>query len=96
MIAPTTDDFRAELRSLFERAQDQGYDHIQIEARQLHVAVGGYPARSHRMQECCRVLREAMNEGDRVVREPPSGQGATLTIRYRLPRGDHKTPYEAG
>jgi hypothetical protein len=28
----------------------------------------------------------ATDHGDVIVNEPPSGQGPTLTIRYRLPR----------
>ena len=31
-------------------------------------------------------MRESMSDGDSVLCEPPSGTGATLTIRYLLPR----------
>ena len=49
---------------------------------------GGYPASdgNHRMPLCVRVMRESMSDGDSVLCEPPSGTGATLTIRYLLPR----------
>ena len=35
---------------------------------------------------CCSVMYTEMQEGDEVMEEPLSGQGASLTIRYRLPR----------
>jgi 5-methylcytosine-specific restriction protein A len=40
------------------------------------------------MPVCCDVMRAAIasDVGDRVLQEPPSGQGASLTIRYVLPR----------
>jgi 5-methylcytosine-specific restriction protein A len=38
------------------------------------------------MRQCCEVMRGEMRATDEVVDEPPSGQGASLTIRYRLPR----------
>jgi 5-methylcytosine-specific restriction protein A len=49
--------------------------------------VGGYPGENHRMPVCCEVMRSTMAPGDQVVETPPSGKGAALTIRYRLPRG---------
>jgi 5-methylcytosine-specific restriction protein A len=52
----------------------------------LHRTVGGYPGPSHRMPACCSVMTRAMRRGDRIITAPPSGKGATLTIRYRLPR----------
>jgi hypothetical protein len=40
------------------------------------------------MPVCCGVMRKALalNDGDVIVEEPPSGQGAGLSIRYVLPR----------
>jgi len=31
-------------------------------------------------------MMKAMGNGDEIIYAPPSGQGATLVIRYRLPR----------
>lgn len=44
--------------------------------------------RNHRMPVCCRVMRAAVapDAGDVILGEPPSGQGASLTVRYVLPR----------
>ena len=55
---------------------------------ELHSRVGGYPGRDHRMPNCCEVMKaqSASDVGDVIVEQPPSGQGATLTIKYRLPR----------
>ncbi len=38
------------------------------------------------MPICCHVMRKNMQRGDEVLWEPPSGVGASLTIRYLLPR----------
>jgi hypothetical protein len=34
----------------------------------------------------------ALDYGDAIVDEPPSGHGPSLTIRYRLPRRDNLAP----
>lgn len=81
-----SDAFRRELRVRWTRAQELGAPYIDINAGQLHRCVGGYPGPDHRMPVCCAVLRSEMVAGDRVVQEPPKRQGASLTIRYQLPR----------
>ena len=63
-----------------------GADHLDVNAGDLHREVGVYPKSGHAMPTCCAVMRAAMNEGDLVLLSPPSGYGANLTIRYRLPR----------
>ena len=39
------------------------------------------------MPSCCQVMRAEMQIGaDTVISKPDSGQGTSLTIRYKLPR----------
>jgi hypothetical protein len=85
---PTVEDFSNELFRMMAEAGKAGNEFVEVEAGELHRRVGGYPGRDHRMPNCCRVMREqiALDYGDAVISEPPSGQGASLTIRYRLPR----------
>ena len=83
-IVLTTDDFRHDLSELLTAAQNLGFVAVEINAGNLHRRVGGYPGKDHRMPLCCEVMRKAMKNDDEVVDEPPSGQGARLTIRYRL------------
>lgn len=78
--------FETEIRRQWVKAEDAGADFVDIEAGEVHRQVGGYPAPNHRMPECCHVMRRMMVAGDEVVGGPPSGTGATLVIRYRLPR----------
>jgi hypothetical protein len=61
---------------------------VEITAGELHRLVGGYQGPNHRMPVCCEVMRRAFasDAGDRIVEGPRSGQGASLTIRYVLPR----------
>ena len=85
---PKAQDFFNELMVMMREAQSAGLDAVEIEAGELHRRVGGYPGRDHRMPICCGVMREQLSEkwGDRLVQEPPSGEGASLRISYRLPR----------
>ena len=83
---PTTDDFKTELRRQLKRAGLRPLTHVDINAGTLHRRVGGYPGGNHRMPACCSAMRGEMIAGDKIVAEPPRGAGATLTIRYRLPR----------
>lgn len=61
---------------------------MDVNAGELHRRVGGYPGSNHRMPVSCEVMRSAMGSdaGDIVLSQPPKGDGATLTIRYVLPR----------
>jgi sarcosine oxidase delta subunit len=82
--APRAPDFRAALRRAFEQARGQPF--VDVNAGDLHRQVGGYPGPNQRMPNCCSVMRQAMQEGDTIRATPPKGAGASLTIRYRLPR----------
>ena len=35
---------------------------------------------------CCNFMRKHIMNGDEVLSEPPSGAGATLTIKYQFTR----------
>ena len=85
---PSANDFRVKLRACFEQAEQAGESTLEVNAGQLHREVGGYPTRSgnHRMRTCCLVMMSEKVERDRIRAMPPSGWGASLTIRYRLPR----------
>lgn len=80
---PTAQDFRDKLNAIFSSASSSS---VNVVAGDLHRAVGGYPSKNHRMPLCCREMREAMKAGDVIMYEPPSGEGSTFHIRYKLPR----------
>jgi len=86
---PTAEEFKAELHRMMLEAVKAGEGVVDINAGELHRRVGNYPdSNEHRMPVCCDVMKAAIapDVGDRVLQEPPSGQGASLTIRYVLPR----------
>jgi 5-methylcytosine-specific restriction protein A len=87
---PTAKDFENELLKMIAEAQKAGNDFVEIEAGELHRRVGGYPGKNHRMPNCCQAMKAqiALDYGDTVTNEPPSGQGASLRIRFRLPRNE--------
>ncbi len=84
------DNFQEALGAKIERARRQGRDHIEINAGELHRAVGGYPAKAgaaDRMPRCCNVMREELRRGHaEVIRVTDSEDPPALTIRYDLPR----------
>jgi hypothetical protein len=83
---PTPKDFQSELDSIFASAQQQGKSFIEIKSGDLHRSVGGYHRHNHRLPSCCRVMKRNMKPGDQILQQPPSGEGATLIIRFKLPR----------
>ena len=83
---PTVDDFRSELRSRFRAAQLQGLSSLEINSGTLHRELGGYPGSTHQMPSCCEAMYGEQKAGDEITSRPPKGKGASLTIRYKLPR----------
>lgn len=85
---PSAADFKLRLDLIFSHAQQNGLTEVEVSSDDLHRRVGGYPGRDHRMPLCCQVMKQYFTEkvGDHIVEAPPSGQGATLRIRYALPR----------
>jgi hypothetical protein len=73
---------------MMNEAVHDGRETTEINAGELHSRVADYPGRNHRIPVCCEVMRGAFaaDAGDVILEEPPSGQGASLTIRYVLPR----------
>lgn len=90
-MTPKAKAFRETLAKLLASANEMGFLAVDVNAGNLHRQVGGYPGPDHRMPQCCKVMRQAMSLTDEVVDEPPSGQGARLTIRYRLPHSERDT-----
>ncbi|GHV63075.1 hypothetical protein AGMMS49587_11910 [Spirochaetia bacterium] len=79
-------DFNAELDKLFSEAESRGEVVLRVNAGELHRRVGGYPGQNHRMPACCSAMRAKMRDTDQIIQTPPEGDGANLTIEYRLPR----------
>ncbi|MCR4347834.1 MAG: hypothetical protein NUV55_11625 [Sulfuricaulis sp.] len=86
LYMPNTDTFRAALCEIFKVANKYGIREVTIVSGDLHRKLGGYPGSTHRMPVCCEVMKQLMKANDEIVFEPPRGKGATLSIRYKLPR----------
>lgn len=86
-MALTSRDFQAELNAIFVAARSQGHACVEVNSGDLHRRLGGHPGANHRMPVCCQVMHVNFRpETDEVVESPPKGKGASLTIRYALPR----------
>lgn len=88
-VLPTKSEFLSEIKAWLNRAHGNGKSSLEINAGDLHRTLGGYPplnGESHQMSSCCDAMRETMKTDDEIVDSPPKGRGASLTIRYKLPR----------
>jgi len=83
---PTSEDFRRELLKIFDRAEKEEKDSVEITSGELHREIGYYPGPNHRMASLCNVMRSLMQAGDDILYQPRKGRGAGLKIRYNLPR----------
>jgi 5-methylcytosine-specific restriction protein A len=82
----TSETIRAALARNFAAAASDHQSFVDLIAGSLHREIGGYPGGNHRMPLVCSVMRSVMQPGDLVLAAPPSGQGASLKIRYGVPR----------
>jgi 5-methylcytosine-specific restriction protein A len=80
----TREKFEEMIDELFLDARNKGLEFKTIKAGDLHEKVGNYPGSDNRMPTCCEVMRQKMKEGDIIVDAPPKGNGASLTIKYKL------------
>ncbi len=86
MTIPTIEDFRYLLRKGLRDVELGGQSAAEINSGELHREVGGYPGTNHRMRTCCEAITTEMKTGDRIIQSPPKGHGASLTVRFVLPR----------
>ena len=78
--------FEGELFQVFASEEEAGRSFVDVTSGHLHRQTGGYPGANHRMPVCCEVMYRTMKAGDQVLSAPPKGKGASVTIRYGLPR----------
>ena len=83
---PGSEDFRREIFKIFDKAEKMGKDFVEITSGELHREIGFYPGLNHRMASLCGVMRGLMQAGDDILYQPKKERGATLKIRYKLPR----------
>jgi hypothetical protein len=83
---PRSCDFYEALVRAFGEAERDSKAYIDVNSGNLHRRIGGYPGKDHRMPLCCEVMLSSMKAGDSVLKQPPRGKGASLTIRYKLTR----------
>lgn len=83
---PNSEDFQREIFKMFDKAEKEGRDFVEITSGELHREIGFYPGPNHRMASLCGVMRGLMQAGDDILYQPRKGKGATLKMRYKLPR----------
>ena len=89
MLITRTEECAQVLRRKLKRAETSGMMHLDIRASDLHQEVWGpdsYPGPSHRIPVVCSAMDMLRKDGDVYRNRPPKGKGASLEIRYLLPR----------
>jgi 5-methylcytosine-specific restriction protein A len=90
---PEKADFEKALNDWFREAEQEESPFVDIRADELHSRIGDYPGPFHRMATCCEVMYEHYRPAtDKIMQFPPKGKGASMEIRYALPR----TPAKPG
>ena len=84
-MTQTAAQFKKQLDGSLSIAARLGFVAVEVNAGKLHRLVGGYPGPKHSMPTCCETMRKRMTASDRIVAQPPKGNGASLTIRFQLP-----------
>ena len=84
---PEKADFEKALKEWFLEAEKEENPFVDIRADDLHARIGDYPGPFHRMATCCEVMYENYRpQVDKILQFPPKGKGASMEIRYALPR----------
>ncbi len=83
---PKSEDFHREIFKIFDMAEKEGKDFVEITSGELHRKIGYYPGPNHRMASLCGIMRSLMQLSDDMLYQPKKGKGATLKIQYKLPR----------
>ena len=86
---PNKEDFENALEQIFRYKEImEEAEYVDINSGKLHKYVGGYPnATNHRMSTCCDVMYQFQKDGDEIREDgTQKGHGASITIRYKLPR----------
>ena len=86
MNSPMQADFSRRLVEMFQFATNMGFYSVTIRAGDLHDNVAGKLASDHRIPSCCSAMREVMGQEDKIVKEPPQGNGRNVIIEYKIPR----------
>lgn len=78
----TAADFYHALYRRFDAAAAAGEPDLVVSAGDLHKSLKA----ANRLSLCCNCMYDTQNIGDSIVDVPSGGVGATLSIRYSLPR----------
>jgi len=84
---PEKADFDKAINDWFRQEEKEENPFVDIRADELHSRIGDYPGPFHRMATCCEVMYEHYQPStDKILQFPPKGKGASMEIRYALPR----------
>ncbi|MDU9375465.1 hypothetical protein McpSp1_00390 [Methanocorpusculaceae archaeon Sp1] len=78
----TAADFYHAMYRRFDAAAEEGEPALEITAGDLHKSLKA----ANRLSLCCNCLYDMQNIGDVILQAPSGGVGASLLIRYALPR----------
>ena len=79
-VRVTANNVRTHIDSLFQTANEQRMEFIELISGDIHRNLGMKNA----MPQVCRIMYEKMSPGDEVLHTTPSGKSSTIKIRYYL------------
>jgi hypothetical protein len=79
--------FKKELKKFLNTIEKMGARSVELRADHLYSRVEGKLfVDTHKMSICSSVMRKSMQAGDKILNDPPDGDGRFLVIKYQLPR----------
>lgn len=81
---PGAEAFQSALGTMLEAARAAGTSFLDVSASTLSERVAGDGSNPRISDQSCAAMRSAMSRGDMLLREPRTGVGPTLTVRYFL------------
>jgi len=79
-----TDDIVDYLLEKMHIAKTAGHTSLVIKSKEIHTEMG-FTSASPRYPMVCQAMRKVMKDGiDKIRKQPPKGNGATLEIEYFL------------
>lgn len=78
--------FQEELNKLLVATEKMGGRAIEIRADYLYSRVEGYIYNIHKMSICANVLRENVQNGDKILVDPPKNDEWSLKVKFHIPR----------
>ena len=83
-MAPTAWEIQNRLAAILNFARQSGKSYVDVELDSLQKQFADFSSSDRSMSVCCDVMIKLMRPGDSILHESPTGESATLAVRYMV------------